>query len=180
MDKKELRKKFRESRNNILNREELSKKIAKNLFDFYEYQKAESLFIFVSFRSEVNTEEIIEKSLADGKIVAIPKIYGNKMKAIRIKSLKGLERNPMGILEPKDDEEYYKIDLSLTPGLAFSKDGYRLGYGGGYYDKFFEKNDSLRVGLGFEIQKTDSLPHRSFDKKLDYLITEKEIIKFWW
>lgn len=178
MDKKELRKKFRESRDNILNREELSKKIAKNLFDFYEYQKAKSLFIFVSFRSEVNTEEIIEKSLADGKIVAIPKIYGNKMKAIRIKSLNGLERNPMGILEPKDDEEYYKIDLSLTPGLAFSKDGYRLGYGGGYYDRFFAKYSTKKVGLAFYDQLTDKIPKEEFDQKLDYLVTEKGIIEY--
>ena len=84
----------------------------------------------------------------------------------------------MGILEPKDGEEVLDVDLTITPGLAFDKEGYRLGYGGGFYDKFFAKVDTIRMGIGYSEQIVDEVVHEEYDKKLNYLLTDKGIIEF--
>ncbi|WP_071025489.1 5-formyltetrahydrofolate cyclo-ligase [Peptoniphilus raoultii] len=179
MTKKEERKKFKEIRKNIKNKEELSKKIAENLFASEIYKGAKSVFAFISFRTEVDTKEIIGKILEDKKILLVPKVVGEEMILIKTLSFDNLEKSTLGILEPTSNEAYNgEISLTLTPGLAFSADGYRLGYGGGYYDRFFAKTKTIKAGLAFNDQLTENLYHEEFDQKLDYVITEKRIIKF--
>lgn len=178
MNKKELRKEFKNIRDNIKKRDLLSHQIGENLFESDLYKNARSIFTFISFRSEVETFEIIKRALEDKKIVTVPKVQGKDMKVIKIYSLDNLKRSPLGILEPENDDEFYNVDITLTPGLAFSKDGYRLGYGGGYYDRFFAKYRTKKVGLAFYDQLTDKIPKEEFDQKLDYLVTEKEIIEY--
>lgn len=178
MNKKELRKKYTEVRKNIENREEKEKKILENLKNLEIYKNSKSIFIFVSYRTEVNTKEIINMILEDGKKVYVPVVKGDEMIAVEIKSLDNLKPNKMGILEPEDGEPETNIDLTLAPGLAFDKDGYRLGYGGGYYDKFFEKVNTIKMGIGYSDQKVEEVPHEEYDKKLDYLITDEGLVKF--
>lgn len=116
--------------------------------------------------------------MADGKKLLVPLVKGSEMIAVEVKGIDDLEPNKMGILEPKDGEEVTDVDLTLTPGLAFDKAGYRLGYGGGYYDKFFAKVDTIRMGIGYYDQFVENLVHEDYDKPLQYLLTDRGLIEF--
>lgn len=178
MDKKELRKKYTKVRAEVEDKDLKDKLIRKNLRELDLYKKARSVFVFISYRSEVDTKGIIDDILADGKKLLVPLVKGSEMIAVEVKGIDDLEPNKMGILEPKDGEEVTEVDLTLTPGLAFDKAGYRLGYGGGYYDKFFSKVDTIRMGIGYYDQFVESLVHEDYDKPLQYLVTDRGLIKF--
>lgn len=178
MDKKELRKKYTKVRAEVENKDLKDKLIRKNLRELDIYKKAKSVFVFISYRSEVDTKGIIEDILADGKKLLVPLVKGSQMIAVEVKGIDDLEPNKMGILEPKSGEEVTDVDLTITPGLAFDKAGYRLGYGGGYYDKFFAKVDTIRMGIGYSDQFVESLVHEDYDKPLEYLLTDRGLIEF--
>lgn len=178
MDKKELRKKYTKVRADVEDKEGKDKLIRENLRQLDIYKKAKSVFVFISYKSEVDTRGIIEDILADGKKLLVPLVKGSEMIAVEVKGIDDLEPNKMGILEPKSGDEVTDVDLTITPGLAFDKDGYRLGYGGGYYDKFFAKVDTIRMGIGYFDQYVESLVHEDYDKALEYLLTEEGLIEF--
>ena len=178
MDKKELRKKYTKVRAEVEDKEGKDKLIRKNLRELEIYKKAKSVFVFISYRSEVDTRGIIEDILADGKKLLVPLVKGKEMIAVEVKGIDDLEPNKMGILEPKSGKEVTDVDLIITPGLAFDKKGYRLGYGGGYYDKFFAKVDTRRMGIGYSDQYVESIVHEDYDKALEYLLTEEGLIEF--
>lgn len=178
MDKKELRKKYTKVRADVEDKEGKDRLIRKNLRELDIYKKAKSVFVFISYKSEVDTRRIIEDILADGKKLLVPLVKGSEMIAVEVKGIDDLEPNKMGILEPKSGDEVTDVDLTITPGLAFDKAGYRLGYGGGYYDKFFAKVDTVRMGIGYSDQYVESLVHEDYDKALEYLLTEEGLIEF--
>lgn len=178
MDKKELRKKYTKVRAGVEDKDLKDRLIRKNLRELDIYKKAKSVFIFISYKSEVDTRGIIDDILADGKKLLVPLVKGSEMIAVEVKGIDDLEANKMGILEPKSGKEVRDVDLTITPGLAFDKAGYRLGYGGGYYDKFFAKVDTIRMGIGYLDQFVEELVHEDYDKPLEYLLTEKGLIEF--
>ena len=178
MDKKELRKKYTKVRADVEDKEGKDRLIRKNLRELDIYKKAKSVFVFISYKSEVDTRGIIEDILADGKKLLVPLVKGSEMIAVEVKGIDDLEPNKMGILEPKSGNEVTDVDLTITPGLAFDKNGFRLGYGGGYYDKFFAKVDTIRMGIGYSDQYVESLVHEDYDKALEYLLTEEGLIEF--
>lgn len=178
MDKKELRKKYTKVRADVEDKEGKDRLIRENLRQLDIYKKAKSVFVFISYKSEVDTRGIIEDILADGKKLLVPLVKGSEMIAVEVKGIDDLEPNKMGILEPKSGDEVTDVDLTITPGLAFDKAGYRLGYGGGYYDKFFAKVDTIRMGIGYSDQYVESLVHEDYDKPLEYLLTEEGLIEF--
>lgn len=178
MDKKELRKKYTKVRADVEDKEGKDRLIRKNLRELEIYKKAKSVFVFISYKSEVDTRGIIEDILADGKKLLVPLVKGSEMIAVEVKGIDDLEPNKMGILEPKSGDEVTDVDLTITPGLAFDKSGFRLGYGGGYYDKFFAKVDTIRMGIGYSDQCVESLVHEDYDKALEYLLTEEGLIEF--
>ena len=137
------------------------------------YLKAKSIFIYINFGSEIDTMSIINKALEDGKDVYIPKIYrdNKSMKAIKINGFKDLEKNSMGILEPINDSSYIskeKLDLIN-----------RIGYGGGYYDRYLEpiENINNKLVLAYELQIVDFIDSESHDIKFDYVITNTKFRK---
>lgn len=178
MNKKELRKKYTQIRNNIIDKKEKDEKIKTRLEELEIYKKAKTIFIFISFRSEIDTIEIIKDMLKGGKKVLVPKVVGKEMVAVEIKSLEGLEKNKMGILEPITTKGETEIDLTITPGLVFDKRGYRIGYGGGYYDKFFEKVKTISLAIAYSAQIIEKLEIEKFDKRVDYLLTEDMYMEF--
>jgi len=97
------------------------------------------------------------------------------------KSNKDLVSNSYGIMEPPQNSEEVVPSIIIVPLVAFSLTGYRLGYGGGYYDRYIEKNlenkDFVTIGLGFSFQEYDNLPHEKHDQKLNWILTEKYLYK---
>ncbi|MCF0148267.1 MAG: 5-formyltetrahydrofolate cyclo-ligase [Clostridium sp.] len=152
--------------------------IYKKLIDSELYLNANNIFIYMSFGKEIETKNIINKALKDKKKVYIPKIYkeDKSMRAIRLKSLAELKENSMGILEPIDDSDYInkeKIDLIIVPGVVFDLSGNRIGYGGGYYDRYLEDIKAIRnkLVLAYDLQVIDFIDSEIHDIKFDYIIT---------
>lgn len=153
--------------------------IFQNVINSQFFLKAKIIFIFVSFGSEVDTHRLIEYALMKGKTVCVPKVSLTKktMDAVEINFLDDLKKSSYGILEPIYHDnliEAEKIDLVIVPGLAFDVNGGRLGYGGGYYDKFFTKvNISVKkIGLAYSFQIIDKIPVCEHDVLLDGLISD--------
>ena len=191
-EKKILRNKILIIRNSLDKevKEAMDDKIYNKLITSDLYIKAKNIFIYLSFGSEIQTNNIITKALRDGKEVYIPKVYKkNKlMKAVRLKSFNDLKENSMGILEPIDDSNYIdkrEIDLILVPGVVFDLNGNRIGYGWGYYDRYLQDIKEIRnkVVLDYDLQIVDSINPDIHDIAFDYIITNtrlEKIIKNSW
>ena len=172
--KKEFRKKCAGIRKN-LEVKDLSDKI----LNLPEYKNADTVFIYISFASEVNTHSLIKKALSE-KTVLVPYCLDDNgsMIAVKITDLSDLKEGRFGILEPVNTREYKeKIDLCIVPGLAFSKEGYRMGYGKGYYDRFLCARDTFKVGLTYDELLFDTIPFDSYDVKMNMIITPNKEIK---
>lgn len=165
MNKKELRKKYLDLRNKI---EGKSQKILIDLLKENEvFENAKTIFCYVSAGSEPKTDLLLDYILKTGKTLAVPKCLDKKgnMAAIEIKSLDDIREGFFGIREPKEGRvvEKEEIDLCIVPGLSFDKDGFRLGYGGGYYDRFLENTNMYTIGICFEELFADKLPREEND-----------------
>lgn len=149
------------------------------------FEKSHSIFTYLNFKTEVKTNKIIDYSLKSGKDVFIPMCNTaiKELVVCKMDSWENLEQSKFGILEPKIENikigNREDIDLAIVPGVVFDRIGNRIGYGAGYYDKFFSslKNDICKVGICYSFQVMDSITVSPYDVPVDYLITEKEIIK---
>ena len=171
-------------------REELNKDLKmqldesiKNRFIESKYFKESNIiFIYVNMDSEINTIEIIKEALIRGKRIAVPKVLPveKEMVALEIKSLLDLnESGSYGILEPGMDKNDVseEVDLVVLPGLAFEENGYRIGYGGGFYDKFLNKHQDInKVALCYNFQIISNMPKDDYDQRVDVIMTESKII----
>ncbi len=179
--KKKLREEALAKRNNIPGEEraEKSGKITEHILQSEAYQKAERVFSFVSMGAEVETREILRQAWQDGKIVAVPKcLKGRVMYFLPIKKLEELQKSPFGVMEPVGEMADALVpeegDLFLVPGALFDKKKNRIGYGGGYYDVYFEKYQGYRkIGLAFSEQISERiLPVEAYDIPLDDIVME--------
>ncbi len=186
MNKKSLRKQILENRGR-LSEEDLmkySKNIAEKLYDMNFYKTAKRIMSFISFGDEVNTHDIIKDSINRGKSIVVPITIPDtkELKVSEILGFSELETGYYDILSPK--KEFIRfvdpstIDLILVPGVVFATNGYRVGYGGGYYDRFLSKIDKnvKKIGLAFDLQIVEKVPTEDFDIPVDIIITEKGII----
>ena len=182
-----LRKKQFIIRKNISSK--VSKVFNKNLFEqLFNKLNFESINIissFISINNEINTSELNNYILSKNKVLCLPVIFNKDNHLIFRKFNKNEKLNEgfMKIKEPSKNNEILVPELLFVPCLAFDIFGYRLGYGGGYYDKTFSnlkknKRKFISVGYAFDDQKVNQVPKDKFDIKLDYVITEKKIYTF--
>lgn len=160
----------------VENRAEKSAAIANALRAHSAYRNAERIFAYLSCRSEVRTDEIIRQIWQDHKIAAVPRVEGDRMVFCRIVSMEDLCVGYRGIREPKPECPVLVPsgrDLILVPGTAFDRRGYRMGYGGGYYDRFLSMipDSCVCAGLAFPEQIADEIPVDSYDCRLDIILT---------
>lgn len=141
-----------------------------------EYKRANTVFCFVSYGGEPETGGILRDILAQGKCLAVPRCMEDGiMEAVVLESLDGLEKGMYGILEPKaglPTLPFTAIDFAVVPGLAFTKDGTRLGQGGGYYDRFMEKTQAFTCGICYSRFVLKEIPAEFFDRKVMAVICE--------
>ena len=175
--KKTLRKKFISERNNLTN--DYRNSSTNTIFTILEekdfFKSSEKIFIYVGFGSEITTETFIKKWI-NKKQIFVPKIENGKMNLIRLKSWDDLAPGHFGVLEPTSSDYYDgEIDLVITPSIAFDKNGYRLGYGKGYYDRYFTENEyRISVGLSYHKLLQENVPKEEHDKQVDIIITEEK------
>lgn len=144
-----------------------------------EYKKADAVLLYVSINREVRTKNLIDKILADKKRVALPVCFENGIMEFRyIKSKKDLTRGLFSAPEPNKNCELFtgaQNAVCVIPALSFDVEGYRLGYGKGYYDRYLSGFNVFRVGFCFDALFEENLPRGKFDKKVDMVITEKGV-----
>lgn len=181
--KKELRTYYKKLRTecprNI--KRELDNQITQKFLSLEEYKKCDVLFAFVSMPIECDTSQIIDNALLSNKRVALPKCKNKSgiMDFYFINSKDDLKRGMYSIFEPDADKCELVTDIShglcIVPGLCFDFQGYRLGFGKGYYDRFLNDFRGTSVGICYSRYVEKSLPHGIFDKCTDILVTEKFI-----
>lgn len=185
MSKKELRENALKIRNGFTRRQvsESSERIILKLLDHPWYRDCGTLFTYVSMEKEVETHRLIEKAISDGKRVCVPRVVPKQhMLAVPITNpAADLEKGFFGVLEPVAQLQpvpQQEIDLVIVPGIAFDREGYRIGYGGGYYDKYLKTLPSRcrTIGLVFHAMLAEKVPREAHDKKVMLVITEKELI----
>ena len=140
----------------------------------------DGFFVYYSLGAEADTRTIIDKLIALDKRVYLPRVTGSEIIPVRyFGDETALTKNKFGVLEPSGGEAKEKIDVCIAPLLAINHSGYRLGYGGGYYDRFFASHGGvLKVGIGYSLQITEDLTPDSWDEPLDKFICERGIIDF--
>lgn len=175
MDKKSMRAEFLRKRDLLDNHyiERSSEIIFSKIEKLVEFKEAKSIFVYLSFGSEVITDKFIKKYINKKKIF-VPKISENTMNLIRIDENTKFIKNKFGILEPSNNDFYEgNIDLVITPSIVFDNNGYRLGYGKGYYDKYFSKNMyKYSIGVCFDNLLVSKIPIDSHDIRVHRLVTE--------
>ena len=168
MDKKELRRAIRE-RKRAMTEEEIVSRSARlgELFAQSEaYRNAATIYGYLPYNQEVRTVPMLEQAIRDGKKVAVPKVYGDTMKFIYLEDLSQVAKGYAGIPEPIADEPvaHDETALVLMPGLAFDPQGHRIGYGGGFYDKFLAAEPSHpTLALCYEFQMLPQLDTEEHD-----------------
>ena len=180
-EKKRLRRTVRDRRDRMRaeERREADRMLVMHLLSLRECREASVIYAFASFGSECSTDAFIRHCLREGKCVALPRVEGEVMHFGRIDSPESLVPGVWGIPEPPGHaERICSPGFMLVPGIAFDKKGYRLGYGGGYYDKYLaEHPGNFTAGIAYEIQMTAEVPRDEFDIKTDLIITEKGILR---
>ena len=150
--------------------------IIQNIIESPIYQSSKVIFCFVSMEGEVNTRPLIEDALSKGKTACVPKVISKgRMEAFRIDSFDDFEISSFGIEEPKEGSQLIdpnQIDLGIIPNVVVSKDGYRLGYGGGFYDRYLLRTKLYRLAVCREQLVQDQIPIESHDQRLDAIVTE--------
>lgn len=150
------------------------RKLAKRLFSMDEWKQECCVYCYISVRNEAGTEALIQELWDRNISVAVPKVQGKDMDFYYINSMEDLEPGAMGIPEPKSAcRKAVSQDAPvIVPGLAFSQDFSRLGYGGGYYDRFFEKEPKhLKIGICYEFQLEPELLSEPWDTDMDVIVT---------
>lgn len=180
--KTDMRLKYRTIRENMSESDKfkMDKKILHNISVLNIFKNAKSVLTYVSKDVEVDTFNLIKKCLAEGKIVAAPvcKTETKQMGFYIINSVDDLEKGAFGLLEPK----FYckeildtKNSVCIVPGFCFDNNGYRLGYGYGYYDRYLENFEGKTIGICYSNCLVNKLRTGKFDEPVDYLVTDKYI-----
>ncbi|MBQ8683343.1 MAG: 5-formyltetrahydrofolate cyclo-ligase [Clostridia bacterium] len=179
--KTELRQKYRSLRQAMPQeiKDQRDEAIAVQVRQLWQYQRNEVLLVYVSTAIEVDTHRIIRQALADGKRVAVPRCVPDtrNMEFYYIHSMEELEPGAFGVLEPHPDEAhlYHESDggLCIVPAFSYDWQGFRLGYGKGYYDRFLSRFEGNMVGICYSDCVQRTLPHGRYDRPVELLVTEK-------
>lgn len=175
MDKQALRKQIRDQKRAMTDAQivEKSEKLAVLFAASKAYKDAKTIYGYLPYNQEVRTVAMLQKALEDGKKIAVPKCYGDEMRFIYLDDLSQVEKGYCGIPEPIADEPVAddKTALVLMPGLAFDPQGHRMGYGGGFYDKFLaaEPNHPT-LALCYDFQMMEHLETEDHDIPVDTVI----------
>lgn len=187
MEKKEIRKRILKKRDmlSLEYREEADEKIFQKLISLKEYNEAGLIMPYINYKSEVDTKRLIVQAFGEKKRVAVPKVLNQngEMEFYEITSLeevisgyKGIEEPDITGKNPLDIKAESEKTLLIMPGAAFDRQCNRIGYGGGFYDRYLEKNSCINlksIALCYQIQIVEKFESDIFDQKPNMVLTEK-------
>ncbi|MCL2089029.1 MAG: 5-formyltetrahydrofolate cyclo-ligase [Oscillospiraceae bacterium] len=177
--KEQLRQKYKEIRTNLTGEQRLAlgNEIYRNLFNFTEYRSAKLVLTYYSTKFEPETRVIRINRNHAGRNIAFPRFDREGMMEFYYTTCFGdFEEGDYGIRVPKSDcrkVEDFDNSVCIVPGLAFDKQGYRLGYGKGYYDRFLQNYNGFKIGLCYSECMAESLPREQHDIAVDVVVTDK-------
>jgi 5-formyltetrahydrofolate cyclo-ligase len=181
--KDELRARMRRARAGMPAEERLAaaRRIEELVLELPAIVRAGTVLLFYSFGSEVPTAGMAERLLAGGRRLLLPFLVDDAMDAAEIRPGESLVHTSYGPKEPphRVAVDPTTVDAVVTPGLAFDRRGYRLGYGGGHYDRYLARlrPETPRVGVGFGLQVVDAVPADPLDQRVDVVVTETGVIE---
>ena len=178
MDKKALRLMIREKKRAMTEDQIISasQRLGELFCTHPLYKSAKTIYGYLPYNQEVRTVPILEQALKDGKRVAVPKVFGDEMVFVYLDNLSRIEKGYCGIPEPIENGPVADdpTALVLMPGLAFDPQGHRIGYGGGFYDKFLAAEpDHPTLALCYDFQMIDHLDTEEFDVPVDCVLWAK-------
>ncbi len=159
-----------------------SEHITQTLMATAQWKGARSVGCYLAMPEEVATVGLVQAGISEGKSMSAPVVSGKNqpMTFYRLTPHQILEQGPMGIWQPPQDHPVKpeSIELLIVPAVGFDRAGYRIGYGGGFYDRFLAHFHGWTIGVGFDCQLVDSLPVHTHDRPIQMLITETQILHF--
>ncbi|HID11086.1 MAG TPA: 5-formyltetrahydrofolate cyclo-ligase [Candidatus Latescibacteria bacterium] len=158
----------------------LSAAVLSHLYASELYRNSHVVHTYVSVDNEVDTWPLIVRALKEGKQVVVPVVSGKgRLRHSVIDYISELVRGKWGLWEPRcfRDTDLAAVDLVLVPGVVFDRRGYRVGFGGGYYDRFLSQVSAPKVGLAFGFQVVSRIPEDPHDERVGYLATEDGIFE---
>ncbi len=178
--KQALRKELLSKRKNLTDRQVMTaaESVLNHMIRMPEYMAAPNVFIYVDMNNELPTKRLIERAVEDGKHVYLPKVIdAESMSFYRFIGFDQLMDGPFGLKEPSpvNKGEPGSNDLMCLPGIAFSKDGFRLGYGAGYYDNYLKGKSVIKAGLAYDENLLNTLPHEAHDQPVDMVVTPSAV-----
>ncbi len=184
MDKASLRKELLQKRETLSISERVKKDemIRQRFLSLKEFRDATKVFLYASYRAEVDTFGLISVALNDSKKVALPKVFPTEreIRFFWIRDLNEVSPGYWGIPEPEEGVEALpeEPELIVVPAVGYDIRGYRIGYGGGYYDRFLKKTgpSAITVGLAYEEQLVERIPNDEWDVPVKIIITEGRTI----
>jgi 5-formyltetrahydrofolate cyclo-ligase len=181
--KKIIREQAHAARNALADKDELSRLICERLVALPEYRAAHTVMYYVDVRSEVRTRNYLQTALGHGKRIVVPYCVNDELETFHLTDMSQLAVGMYRILEPKPELRTVanlkvpvdELELIIVPGVAFDRDGGRLGHGKGYYDKLLEhaRPQTPLVALAFECQLFPQIPMQEHDVYMDTVVTEK-------
>ena len=187
MDKKEIRALMRARKRELTPEyvEDYSRRATEKFCTQDFYRDAQVLYAYLSFNQELRTDGLIRRAWADGKRVAVPRVLDRgRMEFYYIDSFDGFVKSSLGVPEPPEDPAKQADEpevLLLMPGLAFDRKHDRVGYGGGYYDRYLNRYRAkgtrfVKPALAYDFQIVDFIPSGRFDVRVDAILTAEEIL----
>lgn len=182
LEKSDLRRRIKKQRQELKVCQEAAwnLEICRKVLGLEEIRRAFCVYCYISFHHEAGTGRLIEALLEMGKYVAVPKVVGKDLEFYSITGNGDLEEGAMGIMEPKSTclKVWDTMAPVVVPGIAFDPCGHRVGYGGGYYDRFFEQEPGhKKLAIAYDFQVFEAIPAGHHDKSVDLIITPGGIKK---
>ncbi|MDO5402917.1 MAG: 5-formyltetrahydrofolate cyclo-ligase [Eubacteriales bacterium] len=184
-DKKSIRELIKEKKS-LLTQEDIalkSRKIMGTIMQLDQYKSSDKVFTYVNFNEEVVTSGLIVESLNNKKKVFVPKVFKgekNFMEFVEIHDLSELREGYYGVMEPQaglDAKTDIREGLFIMPGLAFDRNFHRIGYGGGFYDRFLSRPHKFdMVAVAFDFQLMDNIPFEEHDLRPEIIVTDNEVL----
>ena len=153
----------------------LSKEIKNNLFGL-DIFNAENFFVYLSFKNEASTGEIIDELRTRKKRIFVPKIIAKDMKMVELTGKSAIIKNKFEIFEPVGEMLDVQNFVAIMPCLAVDESGNRIGFGGGYYDRFLKDKQVLKIAICYDFQVVSSFVPEEFDVPVDIIVTDKRVI----
>ena len=182
-EKNLIRKQMKQQRADMTRTErfEKSMQIFEQLITVPEFKRADRIYTYVSMDNEIDTIMLIDYSLSLEKRVFVPRVSGKDMEFYEISDISELNPGYMGIYEPDingKEPDYSRTGFMCMPGLAFDRSYNRIGYGGGFYDRYLSVENKLyKAALAYEAQLLESIPAQDGDVRPDMIVTEENIYR---